>query len=194
MRPPSIRPRTLTSAFLNSQPLKQRRHRRVGIEQPDDAHFLLPVPPAASSTNRRSWLAFAASRGSSSHSTSSHPSSCLNSVLPLEPCEQTTICRSTVRRRWLQQRSIACREFLNRQGVGPLPRRRQLDGWPAQARNRSPAASKCAASRPASTQPRGDVATIPNRGDGRLRAATPATSLNRRSACETGSASSADRL
>ena len=30
-----------------------------------------------------------------------------------------------IKRRWLQQRSVTCREFLDRQGVGPAPRRRQ---------------------------------------------------------------------
>jgi len=62
---------------------------------------------------------------------------------------------------------------------GQPPADVKSDGWQAQARNRSPAASRRVASRPANRQPRGDVATIPSRGEGRALDPAPAITLKR---------------
>ena len=109
-----------------------------------------------------SWLTCAASRGSSSQSTSSHPRSCLKSRRPLELGDQITIWRSTSDAGGCNSGVSLAASCSIGKASGQLPVDVKLDGWPAQTRNRSPAASKQATPgvRPA-RQPRGDVATIP---------------------------------
>ena len=92
--PPVDSTATLTSAFLNSQPLSSGAT-GVSASSNQTMRTFCASSPCSEFNEPRSWLTFAASRGSSSHSTSSHPSSCLKSVRPLEPGDQTTICRST---------------------------------------------------------------------------------------------------